>query len=375
MSNDYKVPFTTILDIKPHQGADRLSVATIYGFQVIVSKDKYKIGDKIVYIPVDSILTDNIEKILFPEGSKIKLNNHRIRQIRIRKLASQGMAVDPKDLSSIVNLNKVPLETDLSEILNIKKYEPAYVGSSQTLGLGKNRNKKTEHSLFHKYNGLDNIKWMPDLFKTVEEVVIQEKLHGTSARASILPYEANTLWKKVKSFLRLTPKTQNCYGSNNVDISSKTDFTGFYGEDIYGACFKSMDVFSKLKLGEIVYGEIIGPGIQKNYSYGLDSHHFVVFDVKTMQSDGKFKWMNPEQVEQFCKDRGFEHVPILYDGPYNRELTYSLTLGPSIYDPKTKVREGVVIKAKQNYSINGNKKALKWVSELYLDDTSNTDDH
>jgi RNA ligase (TIGR02306 family) len=136
-----------------------------------------------------------------------------------------------------------------------------------------------------------------------------------------------------------------------------------------------MDVFDKLELGEIVYGEIIGPKIQDNYSYGLDHHEFLVFDVKVLQPDGKFKWMNPQEVEDFCKDRGFNLVPVLYKGPYNRDKIYDLTKGPSVYDPNTKVREGVVVKASENYDSEGNKKALKWVSEAYLDDKKNTDFH
>jgi RNA ligase (TIGR02306 family) len=374
--SEHKVPLTTILAINPHGNAERLQVATVFGFQVIVQKDRYKVGDKAIYIPVDSILPEWLEAKLFPADSKVKLHNHRIRQIRLRGLASQGMLIDPIDVSSKVNLKYIKLEQDLSAILGITKYEPPQPGFAQTMGKGRNRNKKHEHSLFHKYNGLDNIKWFPDLFKEGEEVVLQEKLHGTNARVSVLPFEANTVKKKIKRFFGLAPQYELCYGSNNVDISAATDFKGFYGEDIYGQCFRNMGAFDKISRGEIVYGEIIGPGIQKNYDYSLKEHRFVVFDVKILQPDGKsFKWMNPEEVEKFCEQGGFECVPVLYKGPYNKELAYQLTKGNSVYDPKTKVREGIVVKAKDNYDIEGNKKALKWVSEDYLDDKTNTDNH
>lgn len=371
----YKVPFTTIVSITPHNNAERLEVAMVYGFQVIVRKDQYKVGDKVIYVPIDSLLPQWLEDKLFPEGSKIKLHHHRVRQIRIRGLASQGMLISAEDVATKVNPQYLALEQDLKKILEITKYTPPQPGFSQTLGKGRNRNKKHEHPLFHKYNGLDNIKWFPNLFAEGEEVVIQEKLHGTNARASKLPFIANTLTKKIKKFFNLAPKEENCYGSNNVDISAATNFTGFYGEDIYGKCFNAMNVFSKINLGEIVYGEIVGPSIQKNYTYNLKEHTFVVFDVKTLQPDGKFKWMAPDEVERYCELRGFKYVPVAYKGPFNKELTYSLTKGSSLFDPKTKVREGVVIKAAQNYDIEGNKKALKWVSEQYLDDSSNSDFH
>lgn len=370
----YKVPYTTILEINPHGNAERLEVATIYGFQVIVQKGKYKVGDQIVYIPIDSLLPQWLEDQVFPEGSKIKLHHHRVRQIRIRGLASQGMVIDAQDIASKVNPKYLTLEQDLSVILGVEKYEPPEVGPAFTQPKNP-RDKKGSHPLFHQYNGLDNIKWFPTMFKEGDEVVIQEKLHGTNARASVLPFRATTFWKKIRSFFGFAPKTENCYGSNRVDISASSDYKGFYGEDVYGACFNKTDIFSKLKVGEIAYGEIIGPGIQKGYTYSLDEHRFVVFDLKILQEDGKFEWQTPDQVEAFCKERGLEYVPVLYKGPYNKELTYSLTKGHSHYDTKTKVREGVVIKAGVGYDVAGNKKALKWVSEDYLNDPTNTDFH
>lgn len=382
----YKVPFTTTVSVGPHPDpkTHSLEIAMVYGFQVVVRKDQYKAGDKVIYVPIDSLLPQWLEDKVFPytkdadgklQPPKIKLHHHRVRQIRIRGLASQGMLISPQDVTNKVNPEYLTLEQDLKNILEITKYVPPQPGFSQTLGKGRNRNKKHEHPLFHKYNGLDNIKWFPTLFAEGEQVVIQCKLHGTNARVSKLPFIANTLSKKIKKFFGLAPKEENCYGSNNVDISAATNFTGFYGEDIYGKCFNATNVFSKIHLGEIVYGEIIGPGIQKNYSYSLKEHKFVVFDVKTLQPDGKFKWMNPDEAERYCHLRGFEFVPVLYRGPYNKELTYSLTKGPSVYDPNTKVREGIVIKAADNYDIEGNKKALKWINEQYLDDKNNTDFH
>lgn len=370
----YKVPYTQILDIQTHPKADRLEVATVYGFQVIVSKHKYKVGDKIVYIPVDSILPENLESILFPADSKIKLNNSRVRQIRIRGLASQGMLVDPQDLP-VLNFSAVPLETDMSVSMGITKYEPPAPKTQGIGGITGPRNRKNANPLFHQYNGLDNVKWFPDKFKEGDEVVIQEKLHGTNARASVLPFQANTMWKKIKQFLQLSPATEHCYGSNKVEISSKRSYNGFYGEDIYGYTFMGIDIFSKLKCGETVFGEIIGPKVQKNYDYGLNMIRFVLFDVKVLEKDGTQRWLSPKEVVEFAKERDLEHVPVLYVGPYSKELAYSLTKGNSVYCPTQKVREGIVIKRADNYSVEGNKEALKWVSEEYLDDQSNTDFH
>lgn len=371
----YMVPYTSILNVQPHNNAERLEVATVYGFQVIVSKGRYKVGDKAIYIPIDSILPEKLEKKIFPEDSKVKLNNSRVRQIKLRGLASQGMLIDPRDLEEFLDVSKLKDEQDLKSLLGVKKYQPPVRSSNLNAGPKGTRNKKNENPLFHKYNGLDNIKWLPNKFTEETQVVIQEKLHGTNARASIMPYAANTLKKKILQLLRLAPKFENCYGSNNVEISAKATYAGFYGEDVYGSVFSKLDVFSKLKQGEAVYGEIIGPGIQKGYSYGLKEHAFVLFDVKVLQADGSQKWLNPSEVKKFAEERGFTYVTVLYEGPFNKDLAYSLTRGPSVFCPQEKVREGIVIKSAENYSIAGNKQAVKWVSEDYLSDATNTDEH
>lgn len=371
--NAYKVPFTTIVSVTPHPNADRLEVATVYGFQVIVQKDKYKVGNKIIYIPVDSILPTWLESILFPQGSKITIKHNRVRQIRIRKLASQGMIVDPQDIVSKVNPDYLDLEQDLSIILGVTKYEPPQRASAGTKQ-GTPRNKPFENPRFHKYGGVDNIKWFPAFFDG-KEVVIQEKLHGSCCRASFAKTAANTLWKKLLRLFGMLPKFEYCYGSNNVQLQERKNYTGFYGEDVYGAVLKKIGAFEKLKHGETIFGELIGPGVQKNYDYGHSEHHFVLFDVKIEKEDGSQEYLDPEQVEIFAKERGFDMVPVLYRGVFNGELAKQLSMGTSVYCAKQKVREGVVIKARTEYDTNSHKKALKLISEDYLNDDSNTDFH
>jgi RNA ligase (TIGR02306 family) len=300
-----------------------------------------------------------------------------VRQIRIRKLASQGMLVDPADIEEVYGAKLGIPEQDYAAILNITKYEPP----ETFVGLGnrgpRNRNKKNDNADFHKYNGLENIKWYPEKFKEDENVVIQEKIHGTNARAGMLPYGATTLWKKIKRFFNLTPKYEFCYGSNNVQLHDKPGHAGFYGSDVYGQVFNNIDAKGKLKPGETVYGEIYGYGIQANYTYGCapNEHRFALFDVKILNEDGSQKWLNPDEVVAYAKDRGFDMVPELYRGKFNLELAKSLTKGDSVLCPSQKVREGVVVKSLDNYDEYGNKRALKIVSEEYLDDSSNTDNH
>lgn len=370
---NFKVPLTKILRLESLENSDRLELAFCYGFQLVVQKGRYQVGSEVVFAPIDSILPANVEELAFGKDAKIKLHKSRVRQIKIRGAVSQGLILDPETLKGLVNFNYIKQEQCLAEILNITKYEPEEKGSALTPGSPKSR-KALAHPDFHSYNGLTNLKWAENFFNG-EEVVIQEKLHGTNARAALLPFRANTVFKKIKKFLGLTPEVEMLYGSNRVDITNSRSYSGYYGNDIYGDAFKKLNVFSKLKLGETVFGEIIGPGIQKGYEYGLKEHEFVLFDVKVLQADGTQVWLSPDDVQFFAETRGFHFVPVLYKGIYNKVLAKNLSMGPSIFCPEEKVREGCVIKSMHNYSDQGNKRALKLISEDYLSDKNNTDNH
>lgn len=369
----FKVPYTKIIDLKPHPNAERLELAFCYGFQLVVPKGKYLVGSKVVFAPIDSILPLDIESILFPADAKVKLNKGRVRQIKLRGEIAQGLLIDPVQLKGLVNFDYIKDEQDLSQVLRISKYEPE-PPQEQRVGKAKQGRKALAHPDFQSYNGLTNLKWMPSAFDG-KNVVVQCKLHGTNARAAMLPFRANTFLKKVKKFFGMAPKFELLYGSNRVDITNSSSYSGFYDSDIYGSVFKKIDVFNKLKPNETVFGEIIGPGIQKGYSYGLKEHTFVLFDVKILKADGTQEWMKPDLVEQFAKERGFEFVPVLYKGPYNVELVKELSTGASVYCPAEPVREGCVVKVQDEYDIGGNKQALKVINPKYLDDTSNSDNH
>ena len=361
------VKIIKIDEIFLHDNAERLELAKVCDWICVVGKNQFKAGDKAIYIPVDSILSEKAENIIFAD-SKIQLNHHRVRTIRVRGKVSQGLLVD---LSKFPKLAKLDVGTDVAEALGITKYEPPAPSYQQSVP-GKKKEKKLENPLFNKYTGLSNIKWYSETLNIGETVAITEKIHGSNVRFGLLPTAANTLWKKILKLFKLLPEHEFVYGSHNVQLQHREGYKGFYSEDVYGALAKKYDIASILKPGEQIFGELYGSGIQKNYTYGCaqGEHKLVIFDV---QVDGV--WLNHNDLVKWCQERKLPMVPILYVGPYSKEVLEKCTSGKSVLVPAQPVREGCVVRPMVERFAAPGRVVLKSINPDYLLDNSNTDFH
>jgi hypothetical protein len=91
--------------------------------------------------------------------------------------------------------------------------------------------------------------------------------------------------------------------------------------------------------GVILYGEIYGAGIQKNYEYGLEEIQFVGFDVKV---NGEYQPVD-SAYSSIVLMLGLPHVETLYTGPWNQEIQDSFVFKNFIEGTKVP-HEGIVIK-------------------------------
>jgi RNA ligase (TIGR02306 family) len=382
------VPLTQIKEILPHPNADRLELAKVYDWTVVVQKGAYLPEQEVIYVPVDSILPWDLEQHLFPPESKIKLNKSRIKAIRIRGVVSQGMLVNPYEVPNF-NINAYDIEQDVKDALGITKYEPAV---AETPGQMRAKPKRAKNRNFKEYIDIYNLKWYDRMFQDGEEVYISEKLHGTSFRCGWVKNEPNTLWKKFLNLFGFLPEWEFCWGSRRVQIQNKIFHKGFYETDVYTKIVKQYDLMNKIPKGYVIYGEIVGDGIQKNYTYGCGpgEHKLYVYDI---QKDGKFLsyiepyHCSPRSGHDFAEPMvpdfkteielmGLEAVPCLYVGPYSKEAAEFYRDGDSTIAGQ-KIREGVVIKPTIEKECSIGRKVLKFISDSYKlkNDQDGTDFH
>jgi hypothetical protein len=102
-----------IKDITPIEGADAVDLAFILGWQVVVKKGEFQVGDLVCYIQIDTVAPDT-EQFEFLRERKF-----RIRTIKLRKKLSQGLIIP----LPTIPLRKYKEGEDITELIGIKKYE------------------------------------------------------------------------------------------------------------------------------------------------------------------------------------------------------------------------------------------------------------
>ncbi len=74
-----------IKNIEPIEGADAIEKASVLGWQLVIRKGEFNIGDLCVYIEIDSVLPEK------PEFELIRAKSNRIKTVKLRGQISQGI--------------------------------------------------------------------------------------------------------------------------------------------------------------------------------------------------------------------------------------------------------------------------------------------
>ena len=117
--------------IEPIEQADRIEVATVDGWRVVVGKNQFKPGQKIVFFETDSLLpTSNLAFESFAKRGTVDfagIQGHVLRTVKLKGVYSQGLIMGLEELG--LDPDMAP-GTDVSQQLGVVKYEaPVAVGS------------------------------------------------------------------------------------------------------------------------------------------------------------------------------------------------------------------------------------------------------
>ena len=105
-----------VTGISPIEGADRVEIAHVNGWQVMVKKGEYNVGDLAVYFEIDSKLPAT-EPFEFMEKYKYRVKTQRFIK---GSVLSQGLIMTPAELG----LENIKEGDYLTEKLGVTYYEP-----------------------------------------------------------------------------------------------------------------------------------------------------------------------------------------------------------------------------------------------------------
>lgn len=292
-----------IKSLSPIDKADKIEKAEVLGWQVVVEKGKYNVGDLIIYVEIDTILPEE-------EWSEfLRDKGFRIRTVKLRGQISQGIVFP---LSILPQENYPVYEgMDVSTILNIKHYEKPIPVSLHGLVRGSFPScvPKTDE---------EKIQNHPEFFDMLKDrmIYITTKCDGTSA-----------------TFL-----LKNCdYHVCSRNLSLKPDV-----ENIYWKMSEKYDIENKLRergRNVAIQGELCGPSIQGN-KIKLKEHDLFVFNVFDID---EYRYLEYDEFMMFCDEMGLKTVPVETIELFKYDLDSLIERAKGYYTMGS-LKEGIVIR-------------------------------
>lgn len=331
------VAVTTIDAVKPHPNADRLEIAIIKGWQVVVSKGTYRDGDRVIYVPPDAIVPTEWSDRW---GVTQYLSNGRVRCARLRGEPSFGFTAPVADLPS-----DAPDETNVAEIFGITKYEPPV---RETAG-----DAAPHHPLFVQYTEIENLRHFPDVLLPGEQVIVTEKIHGSSCRAGVIEGEMMAGSHRVR---RKRPE-------GNLKAS-----TYWFPLTVPGVEALLAELGAQHKQ-VLLFGEVYGRVQSLRYGLG-QALAFRAFDLLV---DGNY--LDVDAFAEHCERHGIPVVPVLYRGPYVPDEIPALAQGTTTIGGDH-IREGVVVRpVHERHDEKVGRVIVKYVSDDFMLSGKDTGGH
>lgn len=268
-----------ILDIKPHTNADSLELATILGWQVVVKKGEFKIGDLVVYVPIDTVLPEK------PEFEFMRNKNFRVKTIKLRGEVSQGIAFS----LSILPLSAYTEGQDVGYLVGVIKYEK----EMKMLPAEAKGNFPTD---IISITDEDNFKSCPK---------VEDEFRGKLCYSS-LKMDGSSV-----TFIWDGKDFRVCSRRLELKEPESPENANHFWRIVYKYDIKNRLIKSNEPVA--IQGELCGPKLNGNVM-GLKDIELYVFnvkDLKTNQSLGLYG------INDYCEQLGVQMVPLLKVFEYN----------------------------------------------------------
>lgn len=335
------------------ENADKIEVVTILGWQCVTKKDEFKVGEKVVYCEVDSVMPE------LPEYEFLRERKFRIRTIKLRGQVSQGLVLPVPDKYKMKDVG-----FDMTEAMAITKYltpteRDEIEQTEKRMALQKNKLKKfmMRYSWFRKLfltrtkksgfpywvqktdeERIQNIKHVLQQFAEYE-CYVTEKIDYQSVTftGQMVPKYGGLLGKLLK-----VKKYQFVVCSRNLTNNDKNS--------LYWRIAKKYDIEKILKENPdlTIQGEQGDTKVQGN-KYGITDIQLWVFNIFNHKTGYFFDY---SEMDRFCEKYNLTTVPLVEVGLLKdiaTDVVQMVEYSKGKSDVNSNVhREGVVVRIVRN---------------------------
>ena len=321
-----------ITQLENVENSENLSAAQVLGWQVVVKRNEFQVGQKIVYFEIDSILPEK------DWCSFMKERKYRIKTIKLRGALSQGLIMPLEILGNEIKEEEWEIGKDVTELIGVLKYE--------------------EEEDFQADKGGKSIEFPKNIIEKTDEPRIQsEKKYLEIFKGK--PYYATLKYDGTSATYFVDP--------NNLEefYACSRNQRKLGADEFYNKVAEKYQIPEKLKKMKGRYAiqcEIYGPKILKNYLEAKEIK-LVVFTIKDIIDP---HYLDLEEMIQLCKEMDLKMVEIIEMGDsFNYTLAELKEKSKGKYPNSKNPREGLVFRLQKKWRSYG-RSSFKIINDEYL---------
>jgi len=339
INENYAAVVVEVKALRELENCDNVQGLSVFGLQAIVDKS-VKVGDIGLFFPAETQLSEEFAKMnnlhrhtdrnADPNEKGYFEDNRRVKALRFRGHASNAFFIPLSALNYLYELVPVkdwagfhPAPGDTFDKIGDHEICRKYVLKEPGVNRGPSAKiKRVDLKVFPVHIDTDNYWRNSDKIPSDAEVIITQKLHGTSGRWGKVPVTQDLTWlEKIarKLGVRVADKqTQLVAGSRmvvkSIDGELEEGKNHFYLTDLWSEWGKKLH--DLIPDNFIVYGELVGwtsdqTPIQKDYTYDLEpgQSELYIYRVAVVTEAGRTVDLSWNQVKEFAFETGLKHVP------------------------------------------------------------------
>ena len=347
----------TIDTLSPIPDADKIVVASLVGmgWQIVVGKDEFVEGDKVVFFEIDAAIPSTDERFDFLKdrclrkwmrGQEIMDMAYRIKTIKLRGVVSQGLVMP---LSKFPELSEFVDGDDVTTFLGVRHFDEITDYWNSVCGKASAPNTKgTFPSSWVPKTDETRIQSIMKLFTMYSEMEFEatDKDDGSSLTALYAP--------------KIREEDPFFLCSRNNELKFSEDSSWWLPIIDLKVREKMYEFYERTGRQIALQGEIVGPGYNKNRDQ-LKEIHWRIFKIWDIDDQ---KFLLPQERYDICKEFELEHVKVLKFGWKVFEDLDTLEKMLVFVEGKTDngfEKEGVVFKSMSDSTIS-----FKCINNKYL---------